>query len=104
MQDRDPAFAAELLLNPPYSLGSLVAERPKVAALLSELIGFWVMWHVSGGFDRLEQAGWHRATIYRKVARFKDFFGVHPDDYEFGWLHVDAEQVWRDMALGPQDD
>ena len=33
----------------------------------SELIGFWVAWHLAGGFDNLERGGWHRATIFRKV-------------------------------------
>jgi len=26
----------------------------------SELIGFWVAWHLAGGFDNLERGGWHR--------------------------------------------
>ncbi|HUI05063.1 MAG TPA: hypothetical protein VLZ77_16100, partial [Acidimicrobiales bacterium] len=33
----------------------------------SELIGFWVAWHMAGGFAALEEGGWHRATIFRKV-------------------------------------
>ena len=33
----------------------------------SELIGFWVAWHLAGGFTALEEGGWHRATIFRKV-------------------------------------
>ena len=65
----------------------------------SELIGFWVAWHVAGGFDQLEEAGWHRATIFRKIKRFRDTYGVHPDEYEFPWLTIDHDLVWHDTAL-----
>ena len=44
----------------------------------AELIGFWVAWHKAGGFGGLEAGGWHRATIYRKVRRFRARFGPIP--------------------------
>ena len=49
----------------------------------AELIGFWVAWHRAGGFAGLESGGWHRATIYRKIRRFRARFGDHPDEYRF---------------------
>ena len=64
----------------------------------SENVGFWVAWHATGGFDRLEDHGWNRATIYRKVKRFKESFGEHPDDYEFDWLTIDGDAA-RDAAI-----
>src|SRR3990172_1209857 len=36
----------------------------------ADLMGFWMSWHLHGGFEGLERAGWHRATIYRKLKRF----------------------------------
>jgi len=60
----------------------------------SELIGFWVAWHLAGGFSALESGGWHRATIFRKVRRFRTRYGVHPDEYSFPWITLDLEQAW----------
>ena len=65
----------------------------------SELMGFWVAWHLAGGFEQLEAAGWHRATIFRKVKRFRDQYGVHPDEYEFPWLTIDCERAWSDALV-----
>jgi hypothetical protein len=62
----------------------------------SELIGFWCAWHMAGGFARLESAGWHRATIYRKIHRFRATFGAHPDEYEFSWIHPDPRRYWAE--------
>ena len=60
----------------------------------SELVGFWIAWHSCGGFERLEQAGWNRATIFRKVRRFRSVFEAHPDEYEFPWITLDLEKRW----------
>jgi hypothetical protein len=62
----------------------------------SELIGFYVAWHTYGGFEKLEQAGWHRATIHRKIRRFRNRYGKHPDDYRFSWLKLNLEQHWNE--------
>jgi hypothetical protein len=60
-----------------------------------ELLGFWLMWHLAGGFRRLEEWGWHRATIHRKIRRFRDAFnGVHPDDAKFEWVTLDPARQW----------
>lgn len=64
----------------------------------SENVGFWVAWHSTGGFDRLEDHGWSRATIYRKIKRFRESFGEHPDDYQFDWLTIDRNNAW-DAAI-----
>ena len=62
----------------------------------AELIGFWVAWHKAGGFAGLEAGGWHRATIYRKVRRFRSRFGTHPDEYRFEWIKLDLRRAWSD--------
>jgi len=61
----------------------------------SELIGFWVAWHRSGGFQELEHSGWHRATIFRKIRRFRAAYGLHPDEWQPDWLKLDTTKVWR---------
>lgn len=80
-----------------------VTEVPKAMKERSELIGFWVTWHLAGGFENLERSGWHRSTIFRKVRRFRAEFGAHPDVHEFPWLTLDHHRYWMaelDQALG----
>jgi hypothetical protein len=62
----------------------------------SELIGFWIAWHQLGGFASLERGGWNRATIYRKIRRFRATFGEHPDEYRFSWIRLDLRHAWGD--------
>jgi len=68
------------------------------ANLRVELLGFWLVWHLHGGFEGLERMGMHRATIYRKVAKFRAAFGVHPDAYSFPGVSVDADAYLRYLA------
>jgi hypothetical protein len=61
----------------------------------SDLIGFWVLWHVYGGFEGLEQRyGMHKSTIWRKVAKFRKAFGAHPDEYRFKGITLDTPSFW----------
>ncbi len=62
----------------------------------AELIGFWVAWHKAGGFVGLEAAGWHRATVYRKIRRFRARFGSHPDEHRFEWIKLDLKRAWSE--------
>lgn len=73
----------------------------------SELLGFWLAWWRAGGFAGLEMAGWNRATIFRKVRRFRSTFGAHPDDYRPDWVRLDLAKVWRsalERRLSPDPD
>jgi hypothetical protein len=89
---------AELLAQSSYSSFEEwpAFVRDQAAATVvedAELIGFWVSWH---RFEALESAGWHRATIYRKIRRFRSRFGAHPDEYRFDWIALDLERAWRE--------
>ena len=55
-----------------------------------DLLGFWLAWHLQGGFEGLERLGMHRATIYRKVAKFRKLTGQHPDEFRFAGVSVDT--------------
>jgi hypothetical protein len=74
----------------------IVEELASDALERSELIGFWVAWHLAGGFQNLVHGGWHRATIYRKVHRFRAAFGAHPDEYVFPWIQLDLKSAWTE--------
>lgn len=68
------------------------AARPLLADIaankVEDLVGFWVMWHMFGGFDGLLELGYPRTTIYRKVSKFRRLFGHHPDEYVFDGIEV----------------
>jgi len=63
-----------------------------------ELLGFWLTWHIKGGFDGLERWGMNRATIFRKVARFRKTFGAHPDVFELPGVTIDVRKYWAEAA------
>ena len=60
------------------------------ASKVDGLVGFWVLWHMYGGFDGLRELGFPRTTIFRKVAAFRRTFGYHPDVFVFDGVHVEA--------------
>jgi hypothetical protein len=72
------------------------AQAAKHVKEAAELIGFWVAWHTAGGFDLLEERGWNRATIYRRIKAFREHFGAHPDEFQFGWLKLDVAGCWNE--------
>jgi hypothetical protein len=97
----DEDILAEAFSTPNRSMEDLNPEvRDDIAADAlerSELIGFWVAWHLAGGFANLERGGWHRATIFRKVRRFRAAYGSHPDEYVFPWIQLDLNAGWTEQ-------
>jgi hypothetical protein len=59
------------------------------------LIGFWVLWHAYGGFERLVELGFSPSSVHRRVKAFRQAFGEHPDVFEFKGLTLDP-QTWRE--------
>jgi hypothetical protein len=62
-----------------------------------DMVGFWVMWHLLGGFEGLEESGMHKTTIWRKVKKFRTLFGEHPDAYLFPGITIDRESAWKQL-------
>jgi hypothetical protein len=96
----DPELLEEASTSSTLPDASWVPEEARthvsrLAVEESELIGFWVAWHRSGGFQELEHSGWHRATIFRKIRRFRAAYGVHPDEWQPDWIKLDTTKVWR---------
>lgn len=61
-----------------------------------EMVGFYVSWHLYGGFEGLQEAfGMHPSTIWRKVAKFRKTFGAHPDEFRFEGVTIDTESFWN---------
>lgn len=64
-----------------------------------DMVGFYVAWHLYGGFEGLQEAfGMHPSTIWRKVAKFRKTFGVHPDEAYFKGLEIDTASFWKAAA------
>jgi hypothetical protein len=71
-----------------------VALLPVGTQIVEDMIGFWVMWHLYGGFEGLEEFGMHKSTIWRKVARFRKMTGSHPDVYQMPGITIDPKAYW----------
>lgn len=74
------------------------ASRPAVepvarriaAPIAIDLFGFWLTWHLQGGFQGLREVGMSRASIYRRISLFRKTFGVHPDEYTLPGVTLDV--------------
>ena len=70
------------------------ALRPlidKVAAKgAADLLGFWLVWHLEGGYEGLRRNGMSRATIYRRISTFRRLTGQHPDEFELPGVSIDV--------------
>jgi hypothetical protein len=54
-----------------------------------DLIGFWAVWHIEGGFEGMRRLGMSRSSIYRRISLFRRVMGVHPDEYELPGVSID---------------
>jgi hypothetical protein len=68
------------------------------AGAVSDLVGFWALWQLYGGFDGLRSLGMSRSSIYRKTALFRRVFGAHPDEYKFPGIDIDLKAYWGPQA------
>jgi len=57
---------------------------------VGDLIGFYVMWHLEGGFEGLRKLGMSRSAIYRRINGFRSAFGEHPDEANFPGITIDV--------------
>lgn len=64
------------------------------ASVVTDLAGFWLLWHAHGGFEGLQKLGMPRTTIFRKIKRFRQVFGEHPDEFGLPGVHIDYEVYW----------
>ena len=56
-----------------------------------DMLGFWMAWHLEGGFEGLQQLGMSRASIYRRISLFRRTLGMHPDEFTFAGVKLDVE-------------
>src|SRR2546422_3832626 len=70
--------------------GQTLARKLAIPVAM-DLVGFWLLWHLEGGFEGLRRLGMSRATIYRRVSLFRVTMGVHPDEYELPGVSLDVK-------------
>lgn len=70
------------------------ALQPLGRQVVEDLVGFWVLWHLYGGFEGLERFGMHPSTIWRKVARFRKVTGQHPDEFVMPGIKIEPAEYW----------
>lgn len=73
--------------------------RKAAVPVMMDLAGFWLLWHVEGGFEGLQRIGMSRASIYRRVSLFRRIFGVHPDEYEMPGVKLDLVKYQTTPAV-----
>ena len=57
--------------------------------VIEDMAGFWLLWHLEGGYEGLQKLGMSRSAIYRRITAFRKHFGVHPDEYAFPGVTID---------------
>src|SRR3954447_189295 len=74
-----------------------LAERI-AAPIAVDLMGFWLIWHLEGGFDGLRRLRMSRSSIYRRIKLFRRSYGVHPDEFQLAGVELDVAEysrVWK---------
>lgn len=75
----------------------------------ADSLGFWLMWHLEGGFEGLQRMGMSRSGIYRRISHFRKLTGQHPDEFELPGVSIDvgeyltAELVAGQRRIGDRD-
>ena len=65
------------------------AVQMYAAGSMVDLVGFWAIWHLEGGFEGLQRMGMSRASIYRRIKLFRLAFDAHPDEFEMPGITLD---------------
>jgi hypothetical protein len=72
--------------------------RKYAAGSIVDLVGFWAVWHLEGGFEGLLRMGMSRASVYRRIKLFRIAFGAHPDEFEMPGITLDLKDFREGWA------
>lgn len=76
--------------------------RKVAMPVLLDLMGFWLAWHLEGGFEGLRRLGMSRASIYRRISLFRKTMEVHPDEFQLAGVTLDIEAYQAKPMGEPQ--
>lgn len=71
------------------------AAKPIGRGMTFDLLGFWLVWHLEGGFEGLQdpkKLGMSRSAVYRRVTLFRRLTGQHPDDFRLAGVSLSVEE------------
>mgnify|MGYP000974084528 CR=1 FL=1 len=94
-----------------YKMNKAVNKRffaafPEVKSLLRgytnarmfDLFGFWLLWHIAGGFEGMQKMlGMSRTGMFRRIALFREVFGEHPDVFDFPGITINPAEFAAGM-------
>ena len=78
--------------------------RKVAVPVAMDLMGFWLAWHLEGGFEGLRQMGMSRSSIYRRVRLFRAALGAHPDEFDMPGVELDIEAYQAGKQLAKSQD
>src|SRR5215210_6535691 len=76
--------------------------RKAAVPVMMDLAGFWLLWHVEGGFEGLQRIGMSRSSIYRRISLFRRLLGVHPDEYEMPEVELNITKYQTTPAVADE--
>ena len=87
------AYAAQVerVAGPAIQPLARKAAQAVAVPVMLDLMGFWLAWHLEGGFEGLQRMGMSRASIYRRISLFRRTMGVHPDEYKLAGVKLDIK-------------
>lgn len=93
-------MAVDKVARPPLE----PVARRIAGPLVSDLLGFWLTWHLEGGYDGLRRLGMSRSAIYRRLRLFRMAFKAHPDDFKLPGVSIDVSAYQRGEAPAGEPD
>ena len=88
----DAYYAAVRPVTDPLSKRLAPLLLPFARGATFDLVGFWVSWHLLGGYEGMQQhLGMSRSAVYRRITMFRKVFGEHPDVYRFPGITLDVD-------------
>jgi hypothetical protein len=80
------------------------AVRPIARTVTFDAMGFWLAWHLEGGFEGMQsRLGMSRSAIYRRLSLFRRATGKHPDDWKLAGVQINVEEYIRERAAADND-
>lgn len=80
------------------------AVKPVARVMGFDLMGFWLAWHLEGGFDGLtdpDNLAMSRSAVYRRITLFRRVTGQHPDEYRMPGVALSVPAYVKNRPFEP---
>jgi hypothetical protein len=73
-------------------------------AVTFDMYGFWITWHLLGGFEGLQKSpqegglGMSRSAVYRRIQMFRKATGKHPDEFTLPGVSINVQEFLQFLA------